>query len=117
MKPIQCTYPLELVRIDFLMIGKEGTDKATNVIAVIDHFTMYAQAYITPKQTVPVVTKTFWDQLLVHYGCPTKILMDQGKSFKNSVVKELSALAQVQNLCTTLYQPQTNGSCEDSIIL
>ena len=62
LKPIHCTYPLELVHIDFLTIGKEGTDKATNVMVVTDHFTRYAQAYITPKQTAPIVAKTLWDQ-------------------------------------------------------
>ena len=98
MKPIQCTYPLELVHIDFLTIGKERTDKATNIMVVTDHFTQYAQAYITPKQTASVVAKTLWDQFLVHYGWPTKILTDQGKSFKNSLVKELCSLAQVQKL-------------------
>ena len=33
-KPIHCTCPLELVHIDFLTIGKEGTDKATNIMVV-----------------------------------------------------------------------------------
>ena len=42
----------------------------------------------------------------------TKTLTDQGKSFKNNLVKELCALAQVQKLHTTLYRSQTNGSCE-----
>ena len=51
MRPIQCTYPLELVHIDFLMIGKEGTDKAIHIMVITDHFTRYAQAYITSKQT------------------------------------------------------------------
>ena len=98
MKPIQWTYPLELVHIDFLTIGKEGTDKATNIMVVTDHFTRYAQAYITPKQTASVVAKTLWDRFLVYYGWPTKILTNQGKSFENSLVKELCALAQVQKL-------------------
>ena len=77
-----------------------------------DHFTRYTQAYITPKQTAPVVAKMLWDQFLVHYGWPTKILTDQGKSFENQLVRELCSLAQVQKLCTTPYRPQTNGSCE-----
>ena len=93
MKPIQCTYPLELVRIDFLMIGKEGTDKATNVMVITNHFTRYAQAYITSKQAAPVVATTLQDQFLVHYGWPTKILTDQGELFENNLVKELCALA------------------------
>ena len=112
MKPIQCSYSLELVHIDFLMIGKEGTDKAINIMAITDHFTRYAQAYSTSKQTTPIVAKTLWDQFLVHYSWPMKILTDQGKSFENSLVRELCTLAQVQKLQTTLYRPQANGSCE-----
>ena len=67
-------------------------------MVITNHFTRYAKAYITPKQTASVVAKTLWDQFLVHYGWPTKILTDQGKSFENSLVKELCSLAQVQKL-------------------
>ena len=98
LKPIHCTYPLELVHLDFLTVGKEGTEKAINLMVITDHFTRYAQVYITPKQTVLVVAKTLWDQFLVHYGWPTKILMDQGKSFENQLIRELCSLAQVQKL-------------------
>ena len=112
LKPISCTYPLELVHLDFLTIGKEGTDEAINIMVITDHFTRYAQAYITPKKTAPGVAKTFWEQFLVHYGWPTKILMDQGKSFENQLIQELCSLAQVQKLQTMPYRPQTNGSCE-----
>ena len=49
---------------------------------------------------------------MVHYGWPTKILTDQGKSFENQLIRELCSLAQVQKLRTTPYRLQTNGSCE-----
>ena len=39
MKLIICTYPLELVHLDFLTIGKEGSDKNVNVLMITDHFT------------------------------------------------------------------------------
>ena len=79
---------------------------------VTDHFTRYAQAYITPKQMAPIVAKMLWDQFLVHYGWPTKILTDQGKSFENQLIRELCSLAQVQKLRTTPYRPQSNGACK-----
>ena len=58
LKPTHCAYPLELVHLDFLTIGKEGTEKAINLMIVTDYFTRYAQVYITPKQTAPMVAKT-----------------------------------------------------------
>ena len=112
MKPIFCTYPIELVHIDFLTMGCPESDKQVNLMIVTDHFTRYAQEYVTPTQTAPIVAKTLWEQFLTHYGWPMKILTDQGKSFENNLFRELCALARVQKLRTTLYNPQSNGSCE-----
>ena len=36
MKSIICTYPLELVHLDFLTIGKEGSDKNINILMITD---------------------------------------------------------------------------------
>ena len=78
----------------------------------MDHFIKYVQAYMTPKLTVPVVTQTLWENFLVHYGWPEKILTDQRKSFENSLIRELCELAQVKKLCTSPYPPETNKQCE-----
>ena len=98
--------------MDFLTIGRVESNKLINILVVTDHFTKYAQAYITPNQMAKVVAKTLWENFLVHYGWPTKILTDQGKTFESSLVKELCNLAQVRKIRTTLYRPQTNGACE-----
>ena len=77
---------MELIHLDFLMLGgKAGEMKSTNILVVTDHFTTYAQAYITPKQTAIVVGHTLWENFLVCYGWPEKILTDQGKSFENNL--------------------------------
>ena len=39
-------------------------------------------------------------------------MTDQGKSFENSVIRELCELALVKKLCTSSYQPETNGQCK-----
>ena len=112
MKLIICTYPLELVHLGFLTIGKEGSDKNVNVLMIMDHFTRYSQAFITPRQTAPCVAKMLWENFLVHYGWPEKIITDQGKSFENQLIRELCELAEVEKLHTTPYRPQTNGNCK-----
>ena len=73
MQPILVSYPLELIHLDFLTLGgKAGDTKSINFLVVTHHFTKYAQAYITPKQTALVVTCTLWENFLVHYGSPEK---------------------------------------------
>ena len=111
MKPILCTHPMELVHVDFLTVGHPKSNKQVNLIVVTHHFTRYAQVYVMPNQTAPVA-KMLWEQFLTHYGWPTKILTDQGKSFKNNLFRELCTLAQVQKLRTTPYRLQSNRSCE-----
>ena len=111
MKSIICTYPLKIVHLDFLTIGKEGSDKKVNILMITDHFAQYSQAFIMPRQTALCVAKTC-ENFLVHYGWPEKIITDQGKSFENQLVKELCDLAEVKKLCTMPYRPQRNGSCE-----
>ena len=69
---------MELVHLDYLTIGKKEVGKTVNILVITDHFTKYAQAYITPSQTVHVTAKVLWEQFLIHYGWPTKILTDQG---------------------------------------
>ena len=113
MQPILVSYSMELIHLDFLTLGgKTGDAKSTNILVIPDHFTRYAQAYVTPKQTAIVVARTLWENFLVHYGWPEKILTDQGKSFENNLFRELCSLAKVKKLHTSPYHPETNGQCE-----
>ena len=108
-----CLYPLELVHLDFLMIGsKSNSSRNANVLVITDHFTRYTAAYMPPKQTAPILAKTLWENFLVNYGWPEKSLTDQGKNFASSLIKELCELAQVQKLMTTPYCPEANGQCK-----
>ena len=104
---------MELVHLHFLTLGGKTDDhKNVSILIVTDHFTKYAQAYITPKQRAVVVARTLWENFLLHYGWPEKVLADQGKSFENNLIHELCELAQVKKLCTSPYHPETNGQCE-----
>ena len=110
MQPILISYPLEVVHLDFLTLGGTADgNKSVNILIVTYHFTKHAQAYVTPKQAAAVAAQTLWENFLVHYGWPEKILTDQGKSFENNLIRELCKLVQVKKLCTSPYHPETNG--------
>ena len=79
---------------------------------VTDHFTRYAQTYVTLNQKATTVAKTLWDRFFVHYRFPEKILSDQGQNFKSKLLEELCLLTQVKKMRTTPYRPEENGSCE-----
>ena len=110
--PIETSYSLELVHMDFVTIGKVGETKVLKILVITDHFTKYTQAYVTQKQTAQVTAKTMWENYLIHYVWPSPILTDQGRSFKSSLIKELCSLAQTKKICTTPCRPEANGACK-----
>ena len=52
------------------------------------------------------------ENFLVHYGWSEKILTDQGKSFENSLIRELCELVQVKKLRSSPFHPEINGQRE-----
>ena len=79
---------------------------------VTDHFTRYAQEYPSKTQTALATAKLLWNNFIVHYGFPTKIISDQGRNFVSELIVNLCQVAEVQKLRTSPYHPQTNWQCE-----
>ena len=108
---IMATHPLELVNLDYLCL-EPGKGLEENVLVITDHFTRYAQAYVTRTQSAQMTAKTPWDKFIVHYGLPKKILTNQGQNFESQLVADLCELMGVQKIWTSPYYLQTNGQCE-----
>ena len=109
--PITATYPLELVHLDFLSIGGKE-DRMKNVLVVTDHFTRYAQCYVTRNQTALTVANELVNKYFTNFGWPDKILTDRGTSFENELFHSICQMAKIRKLRTVSYRPQTNGQCE-----
>ena len=103
--------PLELITIDFLHLEK-GSGGNEYILLIVDHFTKFVQAYPTRNKATKTVAKHLYDDFILRFGIPTKILSDQGGEFESKVIHDLSALAGVSKIRTTPYHPQTNGLCE-----
>ena len=109
--PIMATYPLELVHLDFLSIGGKE-DRMKNVLVVTDHFTRYAQCYVTKNQTALTVANELVNKYFTNFGWPDKILTDRGTSFENELFYSICQMAKIRKLRTGSYRPQTNKQCE-----
>ena len=108
---IEATQPLELIHLDYLQI-EPSKGNVENVLIVTDHFTRYSQVYPYKMQTALATAKLLWNNFIVHYGFPTKIISDQGCNFESELIANLCQVAEVQKLRTSPYHPQTNGQFE-----
>ena len=107
MESTVATHPLELVHTENLWL-QPGKGKEENALVVTDHFTQYAQGYITQLQMV----KVLWDNFIVHYGLQEKIHLNQGRNFESEVITNLCRLTGTRKLRTSWYHCQTNGQCK-----
>ena len=108
---IEVNQPLELVHLDYLKI-ESSKGNVENVLIVTDHLTRYAQPHPSKSQTALTTTKLLWNNFILHYGFPAKIITDQGQNFESGLIENLCQVAGVKKLCTSPYHPQTNGQCE-----
>ena len=111
LKPLEASYPLELVHMDYLKIGGKG-DPNSNVLVITDHFTRYSQAYVTSNQQAATAARVFVKEFVCNYGWPTRILTDQGQTFNGKFFKALCKEAKILKMRTSPYHPQTNGQPE-----
>lgn len=104
---IHATYPLELVCMDYLSIEPDSRD-TRNALVLTDHFTKFAVAVPTRDQKVKTIAKALWENLIIPYGFPCRLLNDQGRDFQSKIVKELCALIGAKKVWTTPYHPRGN---------
>ena len=108
---IEASQPLELIHLDYLKI-EPSKGNTENVLVITDHFTRYGQAFTSKTQTTLATMKLLWNNLILHYGFPSKIITDQGRNLESEPIENLCQLARVKKLRTSPYHHQTNGQCE-----
>ena len=112
---IEATQPLELVHLDYLQI-EPSKGNIENVLIVTDHFKRYAQAYPSKTQTALATAKLLWNNFIIHYGFPQKIISDQHRNFESELLANLCKVAGVQKLRTTPYHHKPMGSVRGLIV-
>lgn len=104
---VSATYPLELVCMDYLSL--EPDNRGTrNVLVITDHFTKFAVAVPTKDQKARTIARSLWENFIVHYGFPSRLLSDQGRDFESKTIKELCTLIGADKVRTTPYHPRGN---------
>ena len=111
MHSIYTDQPMELITIDFLKLEK-GKGGYEYVLLIVDHFTRYAQGYPCRNKSAVTAAKKMYDDFVLRFGFPARILSDQGGEFENRLLSKLNQLAGVQKSKTTPYHPQCNGMVE-----
>ena len=102
---------LEMLCLDFMMMD-HSKDSKGNVLVMMDAFSNFTVAVVTPNQQAKTVAKALVDRWFYTYGIPSRIHSDQGKSFDNKIIHHLCTMYGVKQSTTTPYNPHSNSKCE-----
>lgn len=108
---IESSYPWETLALDYLSLNRPG-DRYPYILVMVDLFSRFAFAVPTRDQTAPTTARVLWTTVFQSFGCPERILTDQGPAFEAELTQQLCALYGCRKVRTTPYHPQGNGACE-----
>lgn len=111
LQPVVSRYPFEILALDYLSLGRV-TDSHPCILVVTDLFSRYAVAVPTRDQTAQTTAKALWIHVIQQFGCPERILTDQGGAFESQLFQQLCQVYGCRKSRTTPYHPQGNGACE-----
>ena len=104
--------PMERVAVD-IMGPFPRTDKGNRyVLAAMDYFTKWPEAYAIPDQEAETVADALVEGMFARFGAAEVIHSDQGRNFESAVFSAMCDRLGMQKTRTTPLHPQSDGLVE-----
>ncbi len=105
-------YPMAKLSLD--VSGPYPTSMTGNkyIIAFVDWFSGWAEAFATPDKTADTVAHLLLEEIFPRFGCPLEIVTDNGTENVNKKMREVMTALKINHVLTSVYHPQSNSKVE-----
>ncbi|GFW38869.1 gypsy retrotransposon integrase-like protein 1 [Trichonephila clavipes] len=108
----QSQEPGETCHIDIFGPLKTTPKGNSYVLSMIDAFTKYIHIVPLPDIKSSTISKAFFDNYIVHRGCPHKLVVDNATYFKSSEFVEFCRVMGIQKRHISSYSAHVDGRVE-----
>ena len=111
--PIVPLAVFEKWNIDFVdLINLISAQRNKYIILAIDYATKWVKARPTRKNDTATTTIFLFEDIMMWFGHPLKIVSDRGTHFLNDVICDITTKYLISHRKMTLYNPKANGLTE-----
>lgn len=112
LNPVLSGEPWEVLSVDITGPHPPSLAGHQYILTMQDGFTKWVEAFPIRRHTASVVARIIFEQIILRYGAPLRILSDQGAEFTSEMFAELCRLMKIDKVRSTPYHPQVNGMLE-----
>jgi transposase InsO family protein len=110
--PVRASYPFEIVAIDILGPLNKTRRNYKYILVCVDLFTNWVEAGSLRTLEASETAELVYHLIITRFGCPTKILTDQGTQFTSNLFKYFCDKLKITKIQASSRHPQTNGKVE-----
>eukprot|EP00253_Pinus_taeda_P034561 PITA_34561 len=115
LKPIEVSAPFQQWGLDFIgEIHPASSGQNRWILTATDYFTKWIEEIPTRQATYAVIISFLETNILSHFGCTSKLIMDNAAVFKSKRMIEFCYKYNISLGHSTAYHPQGNGLAESS---
>lgn len=100
--------PWQLVSVDLVGPLPKSSSGYMYILSVLDCFSKFVLFFPLRRATTPAIVKSLEDQVILIYGAPETIIVDNGPQFRSSIFRKLMENYSVTISFTPNYHPQAN---------
>ena len=108
LQPVIAGAPMERLAIDLSGPHPRTPRGSVYIMACIDTFTKWAEAFPLPNKEAATVARVLVEQVFCRFGSPLSLLSDQGTEVDSTIMREVCKLLDIDKMHTTSYKPSTN---------
>jgi len=115
LKPVDVSAPFQQWGLDFIgEIHPTSSAQHKWILTATDYFTKWIEAIPTRQETNMVIIQFLESNILSHFGCPIKIIIDNAAAFKSKKMIDFCSKYKITLGHSTTYYLQGNGLAKSS---